>query len=596
LYRTVLSGMRLLPYGRRMRDSEIVAAIVGGDPEGLAEAYDKYAAGLFGYCRTLLREPADAADAVQDTFVIAASKLGELRDPDRLRPWLYAVARNESHRRLRAGNAAATLDETADVADDSADVSDAAERAHLRDLVRAAITGLNPGDQEVIELSLRHELEGADLADALGVPRNHAHALLSRARGQLEKSLGALVVARSGRQACLALDELLRGWDGRMTVLMRKRVNRHIDRCEVCDERKRHELRPAMLLGLAPLAVLPEGLKAQVLRLLADGTPEAAAQRAAIVQHAGTFGPNGFPAPVDPPKPVTTRWRPRQEHIVTAAGAAGAAALLAVVVSVLTMSPVHHGHPAAAGSSASAGVPGGPGQPIQPGQGGRPGQPGTPGKHPSPGSQPSASAGSHGTNPGAVAPGAAQGSGARTPGAGTGSGAGGAGGGGAAGGGGGGTTGGGGSSGGGSSGGGGTSGGGGGGTGSSTGPAPGGSSSSSPPAGPGTVTVSPSSITLVASVLNGPASGTLTVTAGNAPVPRYTVTVPSSLLGNVSVSPASGSLAAGQSVRVTVTVTGLLSVDSQIVVNPGGHAVTVLLGASVALAPAAPGVSAVLGS
>ena len=37
-------------------------------------------------------EPADAADAVQDTFVIAAAELGRLRDPDRLRPWLYAVA------------------------------------------------------------------------------------------------------------------------------------------------------------------------------------------------------------------------------------------------------------------------------------------------------------------------------------------------------------------------------------------------------------------------------------------------------------------------------------------------------------------------
>ncbi|HWG15460.1 MAG TPA: sigma factor [Streptosporangiaceae bacterium] len=46
------------------------------------------AAGLFGFCRSLLREPADAADAVQDTFVIAASKVAELRDPDRLRPWL----------------------------------------------------------------------------------------------------------------------------------------------------------------------------------------------------------------------------------------------------------------------------------------------------------------------------------------------------------------------------------------------------------------------------------------------------------------------------------------------------------------------------
>lgn len=248
-----------------MRDSEVVAAIVARDPDGLAAAYDKYAAGLFSFCRSLLREPADAADAVQDTFVIAASKVAELRDPGRLRPWLYAVARNECHRRLRAGNVPATLDETAyvaDLADQAADASDRAGRAQLRDLVRAAIMGLNPGDQEVIELSLRHELDGPDLADALGVPRNHAHALASRARSQLEKSLGALLAARAGRQACPALGNLLSGWDGRMTVLMRKRVNRHIERCEVCGERKRRELRPVMLLGVAPLVMIPGGLRA----------------------------------------------------------------------------------------------------------------------------------------------------------------------------------------------------------------------------------------------------------------------------------------------------------------------------------------------
>src|SRR5260370_24125833 len=84
-----------------MRDSEVVAAIVAGNPEGLAEAYDRYASPLYTYCRSLLREPADAADAVQDTFVIAASRLAGLRDQNRLRPWLYTVARNECLRRIR---------------------------------------------------------------------------------------------------------------------------------------------------------------------------------------------------------------------------------------------------------------------------------------------------------------------------------------------------------------------------------------------------------------------------------------------------------------------------------------------------------------
>jgi RNA polymerase sigma factor (sigma-70 family) len=183
-----------------MGDRDIVAAIIAGDPVGLAAAYDRYAASLHAYCRTLLGEPADAADAVQDTFVIAAVKLSGLRDADRLRPWLYAVARNECHRRLRARARQADLDEAGEAADDYVDLSEQAERTELRSLVLAAIGGLNPGDREVIELNLRHDLEGPDLAEALGVPPNQGYALASRARGQFERSLGALLVARTGRR------------------------------------------------------------------------------------------------------------------------------------------------------------------------------------------------------------------------------------------------------------------------------------------------------------------------------------------------------------------------------------------------------------
>jgi RNA polymerase sigma factor (sigma-70 family) len=101
-----------------MGDSELVTSIVAGDPEGLAAAYDKYAADLYGYCRTLLGEPFDAADAVQDTFVIAASKLAGLRDPGRLRAWLFAVARNECLHRLKSRRQAMPLADAPELPDE----------------------------------------------------------------------------------------------------------------------------------------------------------------------------------------------------------------------------------------------------------------------------------------------------------------------------------------------------------------------------------------------------------------------------------------------------------------------------------------------
>src|SRR5580704_6326874 len=86
----------------RMQDGDVVAAIVADDPDGIAEAYDRYAASLYAYCHSMLPRP-EAAEVVLDTFLIAVSRLDGLRDPDRLDAWLHAVARNECLRRLDPG-------------------------------------------------------------------------------------------------------------------------------------------------------------------------------------------------------------------------------------------------------------------------------------------------------------------------------------------------------------------------------------------------------------------------------------------------------------------------------------------------------------
>jgi hypothetical protein len=58
----------------------------------------------------------------------------------------------------------------------------------------------------------------------------------------------------------------------------------------------------------------------------------------------------------------------------------------------------------------------------------------------------------------------------------------------------------------------------------------------------------------------------------------WSVSESGSLLGDLSVAPASGTLAAGQSTSVAVSAGTLASLDGQITVNPGGHEVTVLVG------------------
>src|SRR6266508_4394045 len=98
-------------------DAELVAAAMGGDRGAFAAIYDRYADRLHDFCWSLLRDRDEAADATQDAFLVAAERLGQLRDPERLRPWLYAVARSQALARLRARRRTATESEVSDVPD-----------------------------------------------------------------------------------------------------------------------------------------------------------------------------------------------------------------------------------------------------------------------------------------------------------------------------------------------------------------------------------------------------------------------------------------------------------------------------------------------
>ena len=121
-----------------MDDREVVAAIAAGDPAGIATAYDKYAALLYGYCHWMLRRPAEATDALRDTFVIAATTFGEFPELPKLRPWLYSVARNECQRRLRTRPPTDDRDADAEVQQDTAGQQDTAAGLPFHDSVRAA--------------------------------------------------------------------------------------------------------------------------------------------------------------------------------------------------------------------------------------------------------------------------------------------------------------------------------------------------------------------------------------------------------------------------------------------------------------------------
>jgi RNA polymerase sigma factor (sigma-70 family) len=205
-------------------DADLVAAAASGDRTAFAAIYDRYANRLHDFCVGMLRDRDAAADCVQDAFCTAATKLTQLRDADKLRPWLYSIARNEALRHERERRREEPTDMLPELVTTEAGPETLAARSELADLVAAAAGGLSERDQTILDLTYRHELDGLELAEVLGVSQSNAGTLVHRLRDTVERSLGALLVARrvhSAPDTCLELAADLDDWDGEFTVLTR---------------------------------------------------------------------------------------------------------------------------------------------------------------------------------------------------------------------------------------------------------------------------------------------------------------------------------------------------------------------------------------
>lgn len=247
-----------------MEDAELARRAAEGDQGAWASIYDRYADRLHDYCHSILCDRYQAGDALHDAFVTAATKIGQLRDPERLRPWLYAICRTQALAAIRRRNRELPDEDVAEMSPPTFDRADYLD-AELRQLVVDAAGGLEAKDRAVLDLHLRHGLEGKELGEALGVSAHNATVQLGRVRGHVERSLSALLVGRTGRRDCAELDAVLAGWDGSLSPLIRKRVARHIDGCDVCGERRKRMVSPLTLLGSVPFIPAPPELRTEIL-------------------------------------------------------------------------------------------------------------------------------------------------------------------------------------------------------------------------------------------------------------------------------------------------------------------------------------------
>ena len=172
------------------KDTELIPRILSGDARAMETLMRRHNRTLYRTARAILRDDAEAEDAVQEAYLKAYRALGTFRGESKLSTWLVRITANEAlmrHRRNARAAMASTDVEPDSLASDEAGPERDAERGEARRLLETHIDALPDPFRAVFVLRAVEELTVEETAAALGIPDATVRTRYFRARGLLRE-------------------------------------------------------------------------------------------------------------------------------------------------------------------------------------------------------------------------------------------------------------------------------------------------------------------------------------------------------------------------------------------------------------------------
>lgn len=183
-------------------DAALVARIVGGERAAFEQLMRRHNTALFRTARAILRDDADAEDALQEAYLAAYRHLGDFRGDARLTTWLTRIVINQALGRLRVrrrdnvvellGGTSHETPPAMERAMDDGQVESpesSAMRAQLRRLLERKIDALPLAFRTAFILREVEEMTIDEAAECLAIPPATVRTRVFRARALLRASL-----------------------------------------------------------------------------------------------------------------------------------------------------------------------------------------------------------------------------------------------------------------------------------------------------------------------------------------------------------------------------------------------------------------------
>jgi RNA polymerase sigma-70 factor (ECF subfamily) len=181
-------------------DLALMSAIAAGDPSALRDLYDRHAGQVLALCLRILRDRAEAEEALGDVFLEIWEKADRFRET-RGAPlsYLMTLARSRAidrlRRRQRAGafvDSHPSLEAVAPAAQAAADAGPYLDMAasEQKAKIRRALAGLSAAERRAVELSFFDGLSHGEIAKTLQEPLGTVKSRIRQGLLRLRDALG----------------------------------------------------------------------------------------------------------------------------------------------------------------------------------------------------------------------------------------------------------------------------------------------------------------------------------------------------------------------------------------------------------------------
>ena len=175
-----------------MTESEIAKALLAGEPQAFERFVETYRNKLFQYSYSMCGQREDAEEVSQETLLSVFQHLSQIREPERLKAWVFRIAKNACLMKRRKSIFAPPAEDPLEGIE-PADTHPLPDRAVLeaenRHLLCGAIVKLPEIYRAVVMLRDVEELSTEETADILGVSEEVVKTRLRRARIALRADL-----------------------------------------------------------------------------------------------------------------------------------------------------------------------------------------------------------------------------------------------------------------------------------------------------------------------------------------------------------------------------------------------------------------------